>query len=112
VGTAGSALEIHVLLAAAEGETVENPLQFPAYRYSQRYGKRPPCFSRAMRVEFPSPCLLVSGTAAIRGEDTRYAGSPLRQFLLTLENLRALLESVRPVHPTGGIGIFFGRPLP
>ena len=50
VGVLGRALAIHCLAADDAGEPVENPRQVPAYKYSRRYGPRPPCFARATRL--------------------------------------------------------------
>ena len=96
VDIGGNDLEIHALFASDKPRAIENVLQKPSYLYSRRYGELPPCFSRAMFLKHPVPCLLVSGTAAIRGEDSLYPDSPHKQFTVTLENLEVLLESVRP----------------
>lgn len=86
VGHASDDLVIWAL-ATRSSTPVENPLQTPSYRYSKQYGTLPPCFSRATRT----PCgLLISGTAAIRGEDTRAAGDLAQQLALTFENLNAV----------------------
>src|SRR3954470_24162766 len=50
VGHAGPDLVVHVLAGDADGRSIENPRQTPSYRYSQRYGPRPPCFARATAV--------------------------------------------------------------
>lgn len=93
VGHDGAELVVHALAMAAPGEAVENPLQVPAYRYSRKYGPRPPCFARATRVTKPSHALLIAGTAAITGEKSCHPGDLNRQFALTLENLRAVLAA-------------------
>lgn len=94
IGHAGADLPIHLLACATPGEAVENPRQTPAYRYSPRYGPLPPCFARATHATLPiGPRLLVAGTAAIRGEATRFASDFDAQLHLTLENLRALLAA-------------------
>jgi enamine deaminase RidA (YjgF/YER057c/UK114 family) len=110
VGHDGSDLVIHALAVDLSARTVENPDQVPAYRYSRQYGPVPPCFSRAMRA---GRRLLISGTAAIRGEHSRYGGDLSRQFDLTLGHLKtliaqaggdgdlSLLDSVRVYVPRG-----------
>jgi chorismate lyase / 3-hydroxybenzoate synthase len=103
VGVQGHALGIHCLAADAPGRPVENPRQVPAYRYSTRYGPRPPCFARATRVANPIDgawWLLVAGTASIRGEDTVYPDDVQAQTRETLQNLDALLEAARDAHRT------------
>lgn len=96
VGVLGSALAIHCLAADDAGEPVENPRQVPAYKYSRRYGPRPPCFARATRLAAPvhgAWWLLVAGTASIRGELTVHAGDIDAQTIETLDNLDALLAA-------------------
>ena len=93
VGGAGDDLTIALLATRGPGEPVDNPRQTPAFRYSARYGRLSPCFARATRACLSGqPWLLVSGTAAIVGEDTR--GEDFRaQLALTFENLRAVLRA-------------------
>lgn len=89
VGIAGDTLWIHVLAAGAPGVPIENPRQVPSYRYSDRYGPRPPCFARAMRV---GSTLMIGGTASILGEDSRHMGNLEAQTRETLANIGALIE--------------------
>jgi hypothetical protein len=94
-GHLGADLVIHALTAEAPGRSVENPRQVPAYRYSERYGPRPPCFARATLVE-PVPgrqWLLVGGTASIRGEVSEHARDLEAQFEETLRNLESLVAA-------------------
>ena len=96
VGVLNRALAIHCLAADFAGEPVENPRQVPAYRYSRRYGPRPPCFARATRLltpVFDAWWLLVAGTASIRGEQTWHVGDVDAQTIETLDNLDALLAA-------------------
>ncbi len=96
VGVLGEAMAIHCLAADVAGEPVENPRQVPAYRYSRRYGPRPPCFARATRLLMPVQeawWLLVAGTASIRGEETMHKGDVDAQVVETLDNLDALLAA-------------------
>ncbi len=96
VGVLGEAMAIHCLAADTAGEPVENPRQVPAYRYSRRYGPRPPCFARATRLLTPvrgAWWLLVAGTASIRGEETMHVGDVAAQTVETLDNLDALLAA-------------------
>ncbi len=75
---------------------MENPRQVPAYKYSRRYGPRPPCFARATRLAQPIDgawWLLVAGTASIRGELTVHVGDVDAQTVETLDNLDALLAA-------------------
>ena len=104
VGVLGHALAIHCLAADDAGEPVENPRQVPAYKYSRRYGPRPPCFARATRLARPidGACwLLVAGTASIRGELTVHVGDIEAQTTETLDNLDALLAAAEHQRGTG-----------
>ncbi len=95
VGHASSDVVIHALADTQVGTAIENPRQQPAFRYSERYGPMPPCFSRATRVAGPPhdhrEHLLVSGTASVVGEDSAHVGNPIRQLEETLTNLDALI---------------------
>ena len=91
VGSPGDDLVIHALGCPTPGTAVQNPRQTPPVDYSPRYGPRPPCFARATRV---GRCLLVSGTAAITGEDTVAPDDLARQLTLTLDHLLALVGSL------------------
>jgi chorismate lyase / 3-hydroxybenzoate synthase len=92
VGHGGDDLIIQALAVAEAGEAVENPDQIPAYQYSSRYGPMPPCFARATRIAAPYPAVLISGTAAITGEETRCRDDLHGQFNLTLKNLAAVIH--------------------
>lgn len=98
IGHAGSSLEIHVLALREPGLAVENPRQVPAYRYSARFGPRPPCFSRATlaRAGADTARLLIGGTASVRGEESLWEGDLAGQLEETGENLRALIVAAEP----------------
>jgi chorismate lyase / 3-hydroxybenzoate synthase len=89
VGTASDALTVAGLVAPTPGVSIQNPRQSPAVHYSKRFGPRPPCFARATRC---GDVLLVSGTAAITGEES-VVGSLDLQLDVTFRNLRALLAA-------------------
>lgn len=95
VGHEGDDLQVHLLASAGPGRPVENPLQTPAYRYSEAYGPLPPCFARATRCETASglPSLLVGGTASVKGELSLHKGDVAAQTKETLTNLRALITA-------------------
>lgn len=105
VGIAGPTLAIHCVAADVPGQPVENPRQVPAYRYSSRYGPRPPCFARATRITRPIDAawwLLIAGTASIRGEDTAFVGDVEAQTLETFANIDALVEAAEASHAADG----------
>lgn len=93
VGHDGQDLVLHCLAAERPGRAVDNPRQTAPYRYSRRYGPRPPCFARATVIQ-PSrgaPLVLVGGTASIVGEESVHPGDLFRQMEETLTNLAVLL---------------------
>jgi chorismate lyase/3-hydroxybenzoate synthase len=101
VGIAGDALVIHALAAATPGRSMQNARQRPAVRYSSRFGPLPPCFARATLSSDVSdtPTLLISGTAAILGEDTVHTGELDAQLAVTLDHLRKLISDARIATP-------------
>jgi enamine deaminase RidA (YjgF/YER057c/UK114 family) len=90
VGVGGTALTVHALAGDAPGLPIENPRQIASYRYSARYGPRPPCFARAVHI---GSLLLIGGTASIAGEDSQHPGDPVAQTRETLSNLGALVTA-------------------
>lgn len=92
VGHTGQDLVIHCLAADRPGQAVDNPRQVAPYRYSQRYGPRPPCFARAtvIRPQDAPYLALVGGTASIVGEESVHLGDLARQTEETLTNLTVL----------------------
>lgn len=108
VGLEGRDFVLHCLSTAEPGVQVENPRQIPAWRYSSRFGPKPPCFARATRVT-PSgrPWLLVGGTASVRGEESFHPGDLRGQLEETLRNLAALVHAAE--WSLAGRG---GRPAP
>lgn len=104
----GADLVVHCLSADRSGRPLENPRQVPAYRYSERFGPRPPCFARATVIDVHpgdeaeplepvavrSERLLIGGTASVRGEDSRHIGDLDAQLVETETNLRALANQV------------------
>jgi enamine deaminase RidA (YjgF/YER057c/UK114 family) len=98
VGHDGVDLVIDVLAAATPGVAVENPRQIPSYRYTARYGPRPPCFARAIVLPGPTPrrnMVLVGGTASVVGEDSRHIGDLAGQIAETFRNLSSLIQQVQ-----------------
>ena len=96
VGHDGTDLVVHLLAADAPGTAVENPRQVPSYRYSRRFGPRPPCFARATTVRWDddgAATILVGGTASIRGEETMHRGDLPAQARETFDNMTALVQA-------------------
>ena len=93
VGHQGDDLHVFCLASDRSARAIENPRQCSAYRYSKRFGPHPPCFSRATLVEMiDQDCLLIGGTAAIRGERSIHTTSLRGQLEETFINLEALVE--------------------
>lgn len=91
VGMIGDGVAFFLLARRSPGHlAVENRQQVAAYRYPQRYGPRPPLFSRATCV--PDGGLFISGTASILGHETAHEGDVVAQCRTTLDNLAALTD--------------------
>ncbi len=110
VGHPGRDFVLHLLAGRQAAIPVENPRQRASYRYSERYGHTPPCFSRASRIvgglgRLPGGSLgLVAGTASIVGEDSRHPGDLDAQLAETFLNLAAVAGEVvgRPLAEAPG----------
>lgn len=84
-------------------EKIDNNLQVSAFDYSchvlvgeKNSGKTSPKFERAKSVAFDGEKLLyISGTAAIRGEESLEATGVLQQTQATIENIENLVSQVR-----------------
>lgn len=98
VGHLGPDLIIHCMAWHAPGRPIENPRQVPAYRYSARYGPRPPCFARGTRVDGAGGrLLLIGGTASVVGEASVHAAGEhtdlADQVEETLTNIETLIQT-------------------
>jgi chorismate lyase/3-hydroxybenzoate synthase len=92
-------LQVYWLAARAPGRPLENPRQVSAYHYPRQYGPQPPSFARAMLAPGGVP-LLLSGTAAIRGHESRHADCVGAQLDETLANIQALVDVARTHRPS------------
>lgn len=107
VGYKGDDLLVWCLAGPRPGRPVENPRQRPAYRYSEKYGPRPPCFARATSyTQGGRTVLFVGGTAAVRGEDSVYQGDLDGQLEETFVNLEALVDAARQGLPRDASRVF------
>jgi chorismate lyase/3-hydroxybenzoate synthase len=92
VGIGGASLFIQCLASESPGTPVENPRQAPSWRYSSRYGPKPPCFSRGTVVPLAGRrVLLIGGTASVVGEQSMHPDDVPAQFDETLANIGALI---------------------
>lgn len=89
-------LQVYWLASRTPGTPLENPRQVSAYRYPRQYGPQSPSFARAMLPPQPGAMpLLLSGTAAVVGHESRHAESVLAQLDETLANFDSLIEAAR-----------------
>ncbi|UNK51161.1 pteridine-dependent deoxygenase [Lysobacter sp. S4-A87] len=93
-------LQVYWLAARMPGTPLENPRQISAYRYPRQYGPQPPSFARAMLPPADGAMpLLLSGTAAIVGHESRHIDSVVTQLDETLANFDSLLTAARAQRP-------------
>ncbi len=94
-------LQVYWLASRTPGTPVGNPRQVDPWRYPRQYGPQSPSFARAMLppagTDMP---LLLSGTAAIVGHDSRHADAPLSQLDELLANFDSLLAQARTLRPS------------
>lgn len=87
-------LQVYGLAARAAGTAIENPRQVSAWTYPREYGPVAPTFARATRTGANQ--LLISGTAAVVGHQSRHVGDTLAQLDETLSNLSSLFSAAGP----------------
>ncbi|MEG3192723.1 pteridine-dependent deoxygenase [Lysobacter sp. D1-1-M9] len=93
-------LQVYWLASRTSGTPLENPRQLSAYRYPRQYGPQPPSFARAMLPPAGSAMpLLLSGTAAIVGHQSRHAESVQTQLEETFANFDSLLAAAHARRP-------------
>ncbi|MGH8078654.1 MAG: pteridine-dependent deoxygenase, partial [Lysobacter sp.] len=92
-------LQVYWLAARSPGTPLENPRQVSAYRYPRQYGPQSPSFARAMLPSSASMPLLLSGTAAVVGHESRHAESVAAQLDETLINFDSLLGAAHARRP-------------
>ncbi|OHE88285.1 MAG: pteridine-dependent deoxygenase [Lysobacterales bacterium RIFOXYD1_FULL_69_11] len=89
-------LQVYLLAARVPGTPLEKPRQVSAYRYPRQYGPQPPSFARAMLPPAGSAMpLLLSGTAAVVGHESRHADCVAAQLDETLANFDSLVAAAR-----------------
>ncbi|MBR2170277.1 MAG: endoribonuclease L-PSP, partial [Alistipes sp.] len=88
-------------------EPIDNPLQISAHAYSQKVlinnnsapNKTTPKFERARRVECKEmEAIYISGTAAIRGEESCTDSDIISQIKVTMENIEQLTSQKDSKH--------------
>ena len=94
-------LQVYWLASRTPGTPLENPRQVSAYRYPRQYGPQSPSFARAMLPPAGSAMpLLLSGTAAIVGHESRHIDSVDTQLDETLANFDSLIAAARTQRPS------------
>jgi len=108
VGHRGADVQVHLLASRDPATAIENPRQTPAYRYSPRFGPKPPVFVRATRYRGR---LFVSGTASVVGEDSMHPDDLDAQLTETLHNLRIITQHDQaPGTPYQHLRVYAARP--
>lgn len=98
IGSLGGGIAFYFLASRSAALTsVENSKQVSAYHYPQQYGPRPPKFARATylsatHTDRSGGQVYVSGTASIRGHETRHEGDLVKQVELSLDNIAHLVS--------------------
>jgi len=94
VGSSWDSLCVYALAARTPGQPIENPKQVSAYNYPRQYGPKSPSFSRALvRKWQESACLFLSGTASIKGHESKHREALSAQAEETLDNLANLVAA-------------------
>src|SRR5690606_2465501 len=94
LGIAGDRMALAFAAGRAVPRHFENSEQTRSCDYPPRFGPVPPCFARGTVVGGPGgDAWYLSGTAAIRGHETRGAGFT-EQFGLTIENVRRMFATM------------------
>ncbi|RLV77301.1 Full equals Chorismatase [Streptomyces rapamycinicus NRRL 5491] len=95
IGAHGGGITCYFIAArAGDRVNMENPAVLTAHRYPQRYGPRPPVFSRATWLSPPGADdgrLFVSATAGIVGHETVHHGDVAAQCEVSLENIARVI---------------------
>lgn len=92
-------LQVYWLASRTPGTPLENPRQVSAYRYPRVYGPQSPSFARALLPPGAMP-LLLSGTAAVVGHESRHADCVATQLDETLANFDSLIAAARVQRPS------------
>lgn len=102
---------IYLLASRHPGAHFENPMQQSAYFYPRDYGPKSPSFARATKIGLGEQnAIFISGTASIRGNETKAVGDLQRQISITAENVDSLLEQIdKPVDPLRAVRVYLRR---
>jgi chorismate lyase/3-hydroxybenzoate synthase len=74
---------------------VENPQQVSAFSYPSKYGPRSPSFARGTVITNRGKRIgYLSGTASIKGHQSLGKGDIIKQFYITLDNMKLVFEQM------------------
>lgn len=90
IGALGGNLKTGVLFSKNKPVHIQNPRQINSFDYSEKYGPKPPLFSRATYL--PNVGLFISGTASITKEDSVHIDDPIKQTTETMKNIEVLIS--------------------
>jgi enamine deaminase RidA (YjgF/YER057c/UK114 family) len=94
----GDQIAIGFLATKNKVSHLSNPLQTDSFHYPEKYGKRPPTFSRATKTIIGGKStIFISGTASIRGSESVHPGDILKQTETTIENIQMMIHEANPV---------------
>ncbi len=94
VGSNTNCFKIEFFASTGETKYIENKNQIPAYKYSYKYGKLPPVFSRgAIWTHKDKAIFMASGTASILNEDSVYIDDLQKQIIQSIKNLQMLIST-------------------
>ncbi len=89
IGITGERLVVMCVAGADKTRNLENPRQTSATLYPKAYCGKPPSFARATEVE--DKYYFISGTASIRGPESKHEGDLGKQLELTIRNLHEMI---------------------
>jgi enamine deaminase RidA (YjgF/YER057c/UK114 family) len=112
VGIGGPDLVIDCVASEYGGTPIENPRQIASWRYSPRFGPKPPCFARGTLTALDDRrVLLLAGTASVVGEESRHPGNTQAQAAEALRNIEALIlhagcAEAQPLHRLTDVRVY------
>lgn len=97
IGSKDDEILVFALISNHLYRNFENDKQISAYKYSVKYGKKPPCFSRATAIfgqqQVPEN-VFISGTASIVGEDSCHNHNLRLQCTESVRNINTLIQCI------------------
>lgn len=111
VGINDNYLVVYFIAGKTKGEYLENPEQVSAYRYPQKYGKRPPSFARGtILINKNRQIGYLSGTASIKSHQSVTLSRIVEQLYTTVDNMSLVFEAMGLVAERQSYGNFMPDP--